>query len=61
MTFEEFDRGPKVLQDNMTVQGKMMDRLEINLNRLEIVVGENSEAIAGLADGMRSLKMWKEA
>jgi hypothetical protein len=46
MTFEEFDRGPKVLQDNMTLQGKMMGRLETNLDRLEIVVGKNSAAIA---------------
>jgi hypothetical protein len=45
MTFEEFDRGLKVLQDNMTIQGKMMDRLETNLDRLEIVVGENSRQL----------------
>ncbi len=66
MTFEEMERGLKGLQDNMTVQGVMMHRLESNLDRLEsnlegleAVVAENSaaiarntEAIAKLADGM---------
>jgi hypothetical protein len=59
MTYEEVERGLKVLQDNMTVQGVMKNRLENNLDRLEVVVAENSaaiarntEAIAKLADGM---------
>ena len=66
MTLEEMERGFKVLQDNMTVQGVIMhriennlDRLESNLGRLEVMVGQNSEAIARnteaiarLADGM---------
>jgi hypothetical protein len=59
MTLEEMERGLKGLQDNMTVQGVMMNRLENNLDRLEAVVAENSaaiarntELIARLADGM---------
>lgn len=62
MTFEEMERGLKVLQDNMTVQGAMMHRLENNLDRLETLVVENGEAIARivevinhLADGQASL------
>ncbi len=70
MTFEEMEHGLKGLQDNMTVQGVMMhrlennlDRLEGNLDRLEAVVAQNSEAIARnteaihhLADGQASMQ-----
>jgi uncharacterized coiled-coil protein SlyX len=63
MTFEEVERGLKGLQDNMTVQGVMMNRLENNLDRLEAVVAENSaaiarntEVVARLADGMIAIQ-----
>ncbi len=52
MTLEEMERGFQVMQDNMTVQGVMMHRLENNLDRLEAVVAENSAAIAKLGHGM---------
>jgi hypothetical protein len=59
MTMEELERGLKVLQDNMTVQGVMMhriennlDRLESDLSRVESLAARNSEAIEKLTDGM---------
>ncbi len=55
MTFEEVEQGLKVLQDNMTVQGVMMYRLENNLDRLEAVVAQNSQAIHHLANGQAAM------
>jgi ABC-type transporter Mla subunit MlaD len=63
MTFEEMEHGLKGLQDNMTVQGVMMNRVGNNLDRLEAVVAENSaaiarntEVVAKLADGMIAIQ-----
>ncbi len=54
MTFEEMERGLKVLQDNLTVQGAMMYRLENNLDRLEGLVTQNSQSITALTEVAKS-------
>ncbi len=55
MTFEEMERGLTGMQDNMTVQGVMMHRFENNLDRLEAVVAQNSEAIARNSEAIHHL------
>jgi chromosome segregation ATPase len=56
MTFEEMELGLMGLQDNMTVQGVLMHRLEIRLEDLTSVVVHNSEAIAKLAEGIIAMQ-----
>jgi len=55
MTLEEMERGLKGLEDNATVQGAMMHRLENNLDRLEAIVAQNSEAIARNTEAIHHL------
>ena len=58
MTFEELEQSVRGLSDNQVVQGHLLHRVEMNLDRLEENVGrvegiveQNSKAIGKLADG----------
>ena len=58
MTFEEMEQSVRGLSDNQVVQGHLLHRVEMNLDRLEENVGrvegiveQNSKAIGKLADG----------
>ena len=58
MTFDEIELSMKELRDNQVVQGQLLhrvemnlDRLEENINRTEGLVEQNSKAIGRLADG----------
>jgi len=58
MTYEEMQQSMKDLRDNQLVQGQILHRVESNLervgeklDRLEIVVEQNSHAINKLVDG----------
>src|SRR5512135_1016252 len=58
MTFEEMQQSMKDLRDNQVVQGQILNRVELNLERmgerlgrLEGVVEQNSHAINKLTDG----------
>ncbi len=50
MTLEEMERGLKGLEDNITVQGTMMYRLENNMDRLE----HNMERLENNLEGLTS-------
>jgi len=58
VTFEEMEQSVRGLSDNQVVQGHLLHRVEMNLDRLEENVGrvegiveQNSKAIGKLADG----------
>jgi len=58
VTFEEMEQSVRGLSDNQVVQGHLLHRVEVNLDRLEENVGrvegiveQNSKAIGKLADG----------
>lgn len=50
MTIEDMERGMKVLQDNMTVQGVIMYRLENNMDRLESNLARLEGTVEALAN-----------
>jgi len=57
MTPEEMERGMKVLQENATVQGVMMHRLENNLDRLENDLHRLEGVVSQLAAGMTAMHL----
>ena len=55
MTFDEMGQSMKELRDNQVVQGEILHRVESRLDRLELLVEQNSLAIAQLVEGMALL------
>jgi hypothetical protein len=55
MTFEEMERGLSGVQDNLTAQGAIMHRLENNLDRLEAIVAQNTDAVRRNAEAIQHL------
>jgi hypothetical protein len=56
VTSEEMERGQKGLQDNMTVQGVMMNRLENNLDRLELWLLKTVRRLPAIRSRLPSLE-----
>jgi len=56
VTFEEVEQSIKGLRDNQVVQGYLLHRVEINLDRLEEKVEQLADKIEQLADKLDRLE-----
>lgn len=55
MTLDKMEKLVNELRDNQIVQGYRLGRTEDNLDRLEVIVERNAQAIGKLTDGYNLL------